>query len=552
MAPAGVSREQLIAKAKTTLAVQSWRLNNLYVIEDKAGRIVPFRMNEAQAHFYRHRWYLNIILKARQLGFSTLIAMLWLDACLFSENTRCGIVDATLDDAKRKLRKIKIAYKHLPQWLKERVPVVSDTATTFEFANGSGVEIGVSHRGGTLQFLHISELGKIAAKHPERAREIRTGALNTVQAGQQVVIESTAEGQGGDFYELCQTAEAKARVKANLTKLDFKFHFYPWHQAAEYALDDDVSVPENVAKYFADLDTKDGIELSPQQKSWYIKKRESQLDDMGREFPSTPEEAFAAKTDGEIFGPWVRTAEANPLQCGHFPAVPGVPVHSFWDIGRSDYNTIWFAQVLFGPRIRVVGYHQDFLKEMPDYAAMMLGTDAVAPKFPKHVFKTRHVGLYKQRGWIKGDDWFPHDSRQTEWGSGKGRLENIVEAGLKPKMVPNQKFHDGIHAARSTLAICEFDAEPTAQGRKMLRGYRWEWDDKRGVFLTGQEPKHDKHSHGGDGFRYLSVSWREVIASIVPQLPDPATLVPTADGRMGVPLPDLIRMRSDAAKQRRW
>lgn len=49
-------------------------------------------------------------------------------------------------------------------------------------------------RSGTLNYLHISEYGKICAKFPDKAREIRTGALNTIQAGQIAWIESTAEG----------------------------------------------------------------------------------------------------------------------------------------------------------------------------------------------------------------------------------------------------------------------------------------------------------------------------------------------------------------------
>jgi hypothetical protein len=39
---------------------------------------------------------------------------------------------------------------------------------------------------------------KICAHAPEKAREIVTGALNTVEAGQFVVIESTAVGQEGE------------------------------------------------------------------------------------------------------------------------------------------------------------------------------------------------------------------------------------------------------------------------------------------------------------------------------------------------------------------
>src|SRR5215213_1629632 len=93
-------------------------------------------------------------------------------------------------------------------------------------------------RSGTLQYLHVSEFGKICAQAPEKAREIVTGALNTVEAGQFVVIESTAEGQEGAFYEMTQRARARAAAGSSLTPLDYKFHFFPWWQEEAYSLQD--------------------------------------------------------------------------------------------------------------------------------------------------------------------------------------------------------------------------------------------------------------------------------------------------------------------------
>ena len=69
----------------------------------------------------------------------------------------------------------------------------------------------MSLRSGTLQYLHVSEYGKICAKFPDKAREVRTGALNTVDKNGIVFIESTAEGQDGHFFELCQAARTPAQ-----------------------------------------------------------------------------------------------------------------------------------------------------------------------------------------------------------------------------------------------------------------------------------------------------------------------------------------------------
>ena len=85
------------------------------------------------------------------------------------------------------------------------------------FANNSSIRVSTSMRSGTLQLLHISEYGQLCARFPEKAREVRTGALNTIQAGQVVFIESTAEGKEGHFYDLCEAAQAKQRIGTPLT-----------------------------------------------------------------------------------------------------------------------------------------------------------------------------------------------------------------------------------------------------------------------------------------------------------------------------------------------
>lgn len=510
------------------MARQKWRLNNLYHIEDKQGRVVPFRMNEAQHQLYASMWYLNVILKARQLGFSTFIAILFLDVSLFNSNTACGIVDATLDDAKKKLKKIELAYRMLPDWIQKARPITQANAFKIEWSNGSRIEVGTSHRGGTFQYLHVSELGKIAAKYPERAREIRTGALNTIQAGQMCFIESTAEGQEGDFFELCDAAEGKMRVGAKLTELDFKFHFFPWWQAKEYELDpQSVVISGDVERYFYKLATDDGIELTARQRAWYVKKLEIQRDDMKREFPSTPREAFEASIEGAIFGPQISKIEELG-RIGEFKAVEGVPVHTFWDIGRADYTSIWFAQVLYGPRIRIVGYYQNCFYELPHYAEFCFGTEHARKRFKDISFGAPQVGVYERKGWTIGEAFFPHDVAVTEWGSGRSRIEQAVLAGFKPRKALEMGLHDGINAARATLAVSEFDQHECAEGIKMLRGYRWEWDDVNSRWKTGT-PRHGTESHGADAYRTMGTSWREIVPAIVAEPKKIDTRTPTLD-----------------------
>jgi hypothetical protein len=153
-----------------------------------------------------------------------------------------------------------------------------------KFGNGSSIRVGTSLRSGTFQRLHVSEYGKLCAKFPEKAREVKSGALNTVHVGQKIRIESTAEGQAGHFYELCQKAQNMERQGVALTDLDFKQHFFGWYLDEKYQLDADVLETSEMREYFDKLEAE-GVVLTKPQRAWYVKKSEQQDDDMKREFP---------------------------------------------------------------------------------------------------------------------------------------------------------------------------------------------------------------------------------------------------------------------------
>ena len=77
-----------------------WRIDNLYHITDKNGQKLRFQMNWAQEALFNEMSFQNVILKARQLGFTTFIQIFMLDACLFNSNIRAGTIAHKLDDAK--------------------------------------------------------------------------------------------------------------------------------------------------------------------------------------------------------------------------------------------------------------------------------------------------------------------------------------------------------------------------------------------------------------------------------------------------------------------
>ena len=491
-----------------------WRLNNLYYITDKDGRRVKFEMNWAQERLFKEMHYQNAILKARQLGFTTFIQIFMLDACVFNSNIRAGTIAHTLQDAQAIFRdKVKYPYDNLPDQIKVAVSPQTDSAAELLLSNNSSIRVGTSLRSGTLQYLHISEYGKLCAKYPEKAREVRTGALNTVQSGQVVFIESTAEGQEGHFFDICDTAQTAARTGSKLTPLDFKFHFFPWWQAPEYRIDpEDVAIPDLHARYFEKIETSNGVHLDSAQKAWYVKKAASQLSDMKREYPSTPKEAFEASVEGAYYGDWMEAAESGG-RIGSFQADPNLPVHTAWDIGRSDYTSIWFWQRSIG-RVRLVGFFQNCGEGMPYYA-------------------TEVMKLYEQNKWLRKEpiDVFPHDAKVTEWGSDKSRIEQLLAKGFKPRIAPDVSIDDGINAVRATMFMCHFDAEACSEGIKVLKAYRKEWDDVLGMYKD--RPRHDWASHGADAFRYLCLAHRDLYPPEPPKKNKINTKKPTMAEIMG-------------------
>lgn len=297
---AAMSEAEQVAYIKAHLSDVWWRLNNLYKIVNEDGELVTFRMRPAQRELFKNMHYRNIILKARQLGFSTGIDIYLLDQALFNKNLSCGIIAQDLPAAGEIFStKISVPFDNLPVWLRTTFPVSTRREGAngghIEFAHGSKIRVSTSFRSGTVQRLHISEHGKICAKYPAKAKEVRTGTLNAIKDGCIVFIESTAEGVGGDFHTMSTRAMDLGQLNLPLTSQDYKFHFFAWWQDPKYQ----TSVPTGGLRlskyhqeYFAAVKQTMGITLLDEQKQWYIRKEIEQQEEMKQEFPSTPSEAF--------------------------------------------------------------------------------------------------------------------------------------------------------------------------------------------------------------------------------------------------------------------
>jgi hypothetical protein len=465
-----------------------WRINNLYYITDKSGQKVLFQLNEQQLHFFENMHYRNIILKARQLGFTTFMMIFMLDACLFNDNTKCAVIAHTRDDATRLFReKIEFAYESLPESLRQMMPATIGRAGEYVFANASSISVGTSFRGGTLTYLHVSEFGKICARYPHKAKEIVTGAFEAVSQDCVITIESTAEGKSGYFFDYCKAAEIRQKKGMPTGRMDWELFFYPWHNNSDYTLDEDYEAPIRLIEYSQSLGKKYGIRLSSGQIAWYSKKEATLGADIKREYPSTPDEAFEQSVEGAYYKRQIDNIYAQ----GRLTSVPfetSALVHTFWDLGVSDMTCIWFIQQV-GREYRVIDYYENSGEGLAFYR------DILDKKAKKH-------------GYSYGLHVAPHDISHRELGTGLSRIEQAATLGIKFEVADKLSIADGIEACRAVLPLCWFDERKTEKGFTGLQAYRKEWDDKYGVWKS--KPCHDDASHPSDAFRTFAVALNSI------------------------------------------
>lgn len=488
---------------QTKLADKGWRLLHLYTIRNKDAVEVPFIPNDVQMELAEGLHSRTVVLKSRQHGVTTFMAIYELDDCLFVPNTQCAIIAHTQDDAKGILD-TKVRYvlqKALADWpeIFGGLRIVRDSAGEIVLSNGSRIYVDTTVRSGTVQLLHVSEFGKICAWHPEKAREVVTGAFNAITKDGLVVVESTAEGETGYFYDYCQKGRENWESGKELGSLDWKLAFFAWFQDPGNVLSErDVAltvIPPDMVRYFAEIELKMGVTLSPAQRAWYVMKAEEQGEDMKREHPSTPEECFAKTTAGAYYSEAMHAVRSQ----GRVTVVDvqrGVPVDTAWDLGYSDDTAVWFFQRLPGGRLNIVDFYKNSGEGLEHYLQVL---------------------QEKQRtgGWVYGKHIGPHDLAKHDFGTGLSIIKSALKLGLKFEICPNISVQDGISAVRKVLPRCWFDERRTAVDNRSVRGaggysgfkalvsYQREWNDRMGRFKDA--PKHDWASHTADAFRYLAV-----------------------------------------------
>lgn len=503
------------------VADQEWRLNHLYYISTKEDGIQRFKLNWAQTELYHSLHTRNTILKARQLGMSTFTSMLILDNCLFEDGFQAGIIDRTDDDGKEKMQKIALAYDMLenpPRTSKDHVTDPADWeaiaafsrvlwkrvkgdigAVRATFTRQKGVDslirVATTLRGGTLNFLHVSEYGYVANNFPLRAKEIKNGAMEAVSKSNIVVIESTHEGgKTGENYRIIKSAMENQGRK--LDSLDYKFFFFPWYKQQEYRVIKDVPLGRTeLDPYFKELENI-GISLDDGQKRWYLAKYKVLGDSIKQEYPSTPDEALSSNIEGAIYGSIISRIRSQGQVAADFETDPYAPLYVSWDIGMGDNTSMWLFQIGASSKYHVLDYYTSSGKAAAHYINKVKEWE-------------------REHGQLIEMNLLPHDASHRDLIVGLSFEQCLQQAKFRTLVVPRTSdVWQGINATRSILPSCIFHKRCNEQvwdeeiqdsyvsGMECLENYRSAPSGANGVIKSA--PLHDQYSHGADAFRMFS------------------------------------------------
>ena len=189
-------------------------INNYIVIDEPQAdgvATVPFHLWPKQADVLARLVVekLVIILKARQLGISWLCCAYALWLCLFKPGRVVLTFSEREDKAQELIRRLRVMYMRLPDWMRARVPLITDNAQSLEWGNGSRASAAAATKGSgrslTASLVLLDEFAFM-----QWGEDVYTAVKPTIDAGGQLFIVSTANGLGDKFNELWKAAVAGA------------------------------------------------------------------------------------------------------------------------------------------------------------------------------------------------------------------------------------------------------------------------------------------------------------------------------------------------------
>lgn len=475
------------AEIKANLGNWRWRLNNVYHVINEKAQKVKFKFRFVQDQLFSNLHKRNIVLKARKFGITTFMNIFMTDLTVFRKNVACGMIGHNKDFSAQMYRdKVLFAYDNLSDDIRAMRPAIKRDGGMLVLQHSEGkkdtssFKIAASMTGHTPNYLHVSELAIIAQMRPDKAQEIKRGALPSVPKDGFICIECTARGREGLFADMWQESWQKKLSGAPFSKLDYFPHFFPWYLHPDYTLNPEaVVIPKDVARYLTKSEKECGVKFTPGQKAWYAATLKTLGDDMMAEFPATPEEAFLVSIEGAYY----KRQMDDMYREGRITSVPWnskYPVYTSWDIGHHDATAIWFYQIIDG-WVHFIDYEEMYEEGLPFFA------DMIKSKPYKYAV---HTG--------------PHDLMNVIWGTSKTAVEEALALGIQFQIAPKMSIIQGINVVRQMLKIARIDEANCARGLSCMQSYTKEWNKIAGCWKVS--PAHTWASHGADSLRYAGLT----------------------------------------------
>ena len=471
---------------------KQWRINNLYKIRNKEGKLIKFKRNRTQRHYNANLHTRNVILKSRQLGFTTDESIDALDDVLFTPNIDALLIAHNLEAGESIFgKKISFAWEKLRPEIKKLYQVDNKSSKTLKFGFGdkgfSSIAVDTSGRSGTYQRLHITELAEVSKKYPKKVPDIMEGTIPAVPTTGRIDVESTSQGASGEFFDIFTEAWERGAPKS---PVEWKAHFYNWTWDDEELNKITRAIPFNEMQQgekfreYANKHNLSDIQITYYYYKWLSLNRK--WNSLKREYPTTPQEAFDAISEGTFYGEMIGMMQENG-QIGVYPFDRALKVHTVWDLGVGKNLVVGFYQRdTLTNHIRKIDYEEGQGSEgIPEMVARVLN---------KPYSFGKHFG--------------PHDLEATDIGTGKTRTETAKKLGLKFTLVLEQSIEDGINAVSVWLNRLYVDKEKCKKWIRAMKSYGHEWDEKRGMYKD--EPLHNWASHGADEARYAALAEKQM------------------------------------------
>jgi hypothetical protein len=195
-------------------------IDNYCRISHPMHGLIPFKTYDYQKDLLKdfNDYRFNIILKARQLGISTISAGYIVWFMMFHRDKNILVIATKFQTAANLVKKVKSITNNLPEWIKI-AKISVDNRTSFELSNGSQIKAastsGDAGRSEALSLLVIDE-----AAHVDGLEELWTGLYPTLSTGGRCIALSTPNGVGNWFH--------KTYVDADAQENDFNPINLPW------------------------------------------------------------------------------------------------------------------------------------------------------------------------------------------------------------------------------------------------------------------------------------------------------------------------------------